>query len=86
MPEARKLRVYSPVLQTGDCSFWERRVTLGCVHGDSITFAQGKGEKEALLKQRGEPGVTLFVAWTGQYTTDIFYIDDAAYVEILATR
>ena len=60
-----------------DVPFWERHVTLGCVLGGAVTFFQNKTEKREELKSavsRMEQGAVYFLAWTGQYMTDLFAV------------
>lgn len=61
---------------TTDCPFWKRHVTLGKVLPDGTTyFCQDIGDKNAALQSMlGEmrSGISFFIAWSGQYTTDVF--------------
>lgn len=85
MIQGQKLRS----IPLADLPFWERHVTLGCVYEGEITFVQNKGEKNAVLEQalRSElEGALLFVAWTGQWTTDLFAVTRADIVHWLIKR
>lgn len=52
--------------------FWDRKVTLGRFKDGKIEFTQSVVDKrEALAEPRGD--AIFFVAWTGQWRTDLFY-------------
>lgn len=55
--------------------FWNKRVTLGEVRDGAIRFAKTVSGKLVLLEQRKE-GAVLFVAWTGEWTTDILNVTE----------
>lgn len=81
MFEARKI--------SEECPFWERHVTLGRVKDGSVSYAQNKTEKyKAILDATGEinEGVTFFVAWTGQWKTDIFAVTEDDIVDFIGSR
>ena|SRR5579863_9985375 len=54
--------------------FWEREVTLGEVRGGVIRFATAKCAKSEFLERRKD--AVLFVAWTGNWCTDIFAVTE----------
>jgi len=63
----------SPLVTWKDeCPFWSSSVTLGCVANGRITQTNTVAGKKSVLPHAAEPGVTLFVAWTGRYSTDLF--------------
>jgi hypothetical protein len=71
--DGSKLRQASdaPTLQ-----FRARHVTLVRITPDgSITQAKGVGEKKAMVDAVG-PDDCVLVAWTGQHSTDVFFLDD----------
>jgi hypothetical protein len=61
-----------------ECPFWERHVTLGRMKDGVITFAQNKGEKREMLKtayrEMETDEAVFFIAWTGQWRTDLFSV------------
>lgn len=58
-----------------DVPFWLRSVTLGRIRDGIVTYTQSAAAKrEALSDVR--PRDVFFVAWTGQYKTDIFAVAD----------
>ena len=71
--DGSKLRQASdaPTLQFG-----ARHVTVLRVTPEgSITQAKGVGEKKAMVEAMDADDCVL-VAWTGQYSTDVFFLDD----------
>jgi hypothetical protein len=61
------------------CPFWTSRVTLVRVTSADAAFSNRVADKRAALAAYA-PGVRLFAAWTGAYSTDLFEVtrEDAA--------
>lgn len=71
-----------------ECPFWARGVTLGRAHEGTITFVQNKGEKKEMLQTAladTEHGAIFFIAWTGQWTTDIFAVSEKNITDWIAS-
>lgn len=70
------------------CPLSERHVTLVCVEKDDVTTYKNKGEKQrALDKFFSAPdgkGQMWLVAWTGQWSTDLFSVDTKGMTRLLA--
>jgi hypothetical protein len=58
--------------------FWERHITLIRVEGTDVKYVQNKGDKHDMLRTAMDAlrhgNVLYLIAWTGQYTTDIFHV------------
>lgn len=67
------------------CPFWSSRVTLGRVRGGAVTFSNRVADKKEALAAMG-PGIVLFVAWTGSYSTDLFAVTSEDAAELLAAK
>ena len=68
--------------------FWHRSCTLGRVRDGVLTHTHditGPTGKESVLKDARESDV-LFVAWTGKWTTDLFVVEPADRMRLLAER
>ena len=68
-----------------ECPFWERHVTLGRVRNGILEFAYNKGDKWDIVKDRF-PSDVFFVAWTGEYRTDIFKITNSDFDKLVIER
>jgi hypothetical protein len=68
------------------CPFWAKHVTLGYVDSGELSFAQSIGEKEAALKRGYLPGSVLFVAWPGEWRTDLFVVSREDVLRLLQQR
>jgi hypothetical protein len=63
--------------------FWDRRVTLGRVKDGLLHFVKNKGDKLEVLRRAAQDmdsGAVFLVAWTGEWSTDLFEVtkDDVA--------
>jgi hypothetical protein len=62
--------------------YQERHVTFLRLSRDGhVTQAKGIAEKRAMLSEL-DTGNLLLAAWTGNYSTDIFVVDDLAAVRV----
>ena len=73
----------NPARPATDAPFWAACVTLARVRDGAIVFCNGKGDKKAMLADAMTDvaaGDVFFLAWTGQWKTDIFAVtsDDLA--------
>lgn len=61
---------------------WRTRAsTLIVLHPEGPCYAHALSEKQAALRLATAEGCPLLLAWTGQYSTDLFRLDDLKRVE-----
>jgi hypothetical protein len=65
------------------CPFWQARVTLAIVRDGRIHFCQAKTDKRQMLREKAD---IMFVAWTGEWRTDLFEFTEKDRAEQLANN
>lgn len=68
--------LYGALEMPETCPFWERHVTLARVLRGDLVYAKNVREKQELLASAAQDvaEAIYFVAWTGQWTTDLFVV------------